>query len=317
MKERKKWNGLLITPISISVILIVIRFCYTESFENIECKIGLEIYQMIAFVGAISGLLWTNKRYNQGQENLKKTEESLEQNKKIALDSKKQSEEITFKNKMNTQYLEVIKAVSDENQKKTPIVSNLINAIQASIAIFYDTEEKKKKARKEILNFRGANLKGANLIWADLTEADLREVYLTEADLTDANLRGADLINANLTGTYLTGADLTETDLREAYLIKADLIGADLIGVDLIGVDLRGADLTGAHFNISSLNTLSRNQLDSAKNVTKIKIYIDFGDKFYSLKEFVEMKPPNSINDNGKKLKKGIFDYLVKLSKKN
>ena len=140
-------NCLLITPIFISAILIMIRFFFMKWFKCIEYKIGLEIYQMIAFVGAIFGLLWTNKRY-------------------------KQSEEIAFKSKMNTQYLEVIKAISDENQKKTPIVVNLINAIQASIAIFYDTEEKKMKARKETLNFRGINLAGVHLIGADLKGAD-------------------------------------------------------------------------------------------------------------------------------------------------
>ncbi len=311
--------------------MIVTKVYYPDFYGCIKGKTDLDFYQVIVFVGAIIGLLWANKRYKQGQENLKKTEESLEQ-----------SEEIAFKNKMNTQYLEVIKAISDENQKKTPIVVNLINAIQVSIAIFYDTEEKEMKARKETLNFREMNLTGVLLTEANLTEADLKGVHLTEADLTEADLRGADLIYVNLTKANLIkanlmeadlkGANLTKANLTEANLRKADLRGADLTKAnltkanlrwaDLRGVDLTEADLTGANlawavFTINFLNTLSRNQLNKAKNVTKIKIYIDFEDKFYSLKEFVEMNPPNSITDEGCSLEGEIFDYFVKLSKKN
>lgn len=79
------------------------------------------------------------------------------------------------------------------------------------------------------------------------------EMVRAGARRQDVDFRGADLI-----GGDLRAADLSGANLRGARLVGTDLSGADLSMADLTGADLRGADLAGADLTGSLFLTQSQ-----------------------------------------------------------
>ena len=237
-------------------------------FKCIEYKIGLEFYQIIVFVGALIGLVWTDKRYKQGQENLKQNNYFKGLDNLTDKDSLKVEigvEQLISLSKTNSKYNQGIKLAFIKRLKKPLEREN--NTPHFSFGQYIIDWLSKNFEGKKL------DLKGCNLDWHEF------------------------VIKPNFA----------------IFKNKDNILGK----LSFRNADLREADLKETVFAINSLNTLSPKQLDSAKNVTKIKIYIHSKDKSYSLKEFVEMNPSDIINDKDFQLKDEIFDYLVKLSKQN
>ena len=238
-------------PISIILPLLIIALrVFIPNFECfIETHFGLEFYQLILFVGAILTLIWSNKRYKQGEKRYQQAEKSI------------------FLNKMNSIYLEVVKTINEskliekreddregDTKDDRAKITNLINSIQAGIASHYKEENQRSKIRTEILNFSNMDLKGVNLTDANLSDAILINADLRTANLTEADLSGAILINADLRRANLERANLSKTDLSEAKLGGANLSVANLQGSILYGTDLSGANLGIANLSFAKLN---------------------------------------------------------------
>jgi uncharacterized protein YjbI with pentapeptide repeats len=122
------------------------------------------------------------------------------------------------------------------------------------------------KTRLTKASLRYAELKGAKLENTNLTEARLREANLTKANLKNSDLSKASLVGANLEKVNLIEANLEKTDLIGANLRKADLTKANLREADVLGTEVAEANFEDVQ-EANSLKHLSRNQLNSAKNL--------------------------------------------------
>ena len=206
-------NMLLVISIGTLLGLFILGLLFPDFRASLDKNIGLEFYQLMLLALAIITLIWTNKKYKQGEQRFEQGNNSI------------------FLNQANAIYLDLIKSISDDKIKQSNLPTNLINAIQFSIDNHYTSDEDKRKITPKILNFsymnlskvnfKRAHLIGVNLMKADLRGADLTRAYLIEASLTGADLTGADLTKANLRVARLGGADFSEADLRGADLSKA------------------------------------------------------------------------------------------------
>lgn len=195
-----KRNRLLVNTVFSFTLLIslgILAAIFPElamAFDYIEDELSLSFDKLLFLMAVLFSPLWATKIFNQVRETV-------------------------FLNKANSLYIEIVKALNDNEEKKSVKPKNLISSLQASIIQYCRNDEKAiDRMRHLLFNFLFMDLREANLSRAQLSGTDLRY-----SDLSGAKLGGANLESSRLSGTSLDDAQLDRAILDYAMLSPSSL----------------------------------------------------------------------------------------------
>ncbi|MEU5332123.1 pentapeptide repeat-containing protein [Streptomyces asoensis] len=127
---------------------------------------------------------------------------------------------------------------------------------------------RRRRPRRNRLDFKGFDLRDADLTSLDLKRADLSAAVLRRSFLTKARLQRSNLVRAELHYARLSEARLSWANLTEARLPRASLIKARMRWARLPEARLQRANLTQARLEFVQL---SDSRLDHA-DLTKARM---------------------------------------------
>jgi len=233
---------------------------------------------MAGVAGAV-GVVFTWRNVQQGQANLRLTQEDMQQ-----------THQLTRRGQISDRFTAAIELLGATNDGGSKNLEQRLGALHLLGQIASESEQHTKTILDILATYVQQN--APRKLGQDVSEENPTENISPEMDvqtclyvideivtatnivksasLKDVDLRGADLYGAKLKGAFLLRADLggavfREADLSMAYLREADLTGADLENADLTDAEftdvvLSGADLTGA--NLTGAKELTQAQIE-------------------------------------------------------